>query len=48
MQNFADETSGKAVVTKTVKAVGHNANMHSMETGREKGIWIELAQACVK
>jgi hypothetical protein len=40
MQNFADETSGKAVITKTVNAVGHNTNMRSMETGHEKGVWI--------
>jgi hypothetical protein len=45
MQTFADETSGKAAIMKTV---GHNTMTHSMETGRDKGIWIELAWACVK
>jgi hypothetical protein len=45
MQNFADEISGKAVI---MKAVGNNTKMNSMEPGREKGIWNELAQACVK
>lgn len=39
---------GKAAVMKTVKAVGHNTMMHSIERGRDKEIWIELAWACVK